>query len=75
MNDGREGVVETGIKSKEVIGSCTRIGVQSGMASDMLRKTTDELLTLLHTLSRTSYAQSTDKQHGFIYTFPLAFGE
>ena len=73
IKDGRSGKVEAGVRSKEITGGCVRLGVSAGMASDMDQMTTDEILSLLHSLSRTQY--NTLRIGGFLYTFPIIFGE
>lgn len=73
MKDERNGNVEAGVRSKELTGGCVRLGVSAGMLSDMEQMTTDELLALLHSLSRTQY--NTLRVEGFTYTFPITFGE
>ncbi len=75
MTDGREGTIEAGIRSKQVTGGCVRLTIGGGMASDLLRLSTNEFLTLLHALSRSRYTEITTGQRGFPYTFPIVFGE
>lgn len=75
MSDGREGKVEAGIRAKQVTGGYVRLTIGGGLASSMLQGSTNEFLTLLHSLSRSKYVDTTTRQQGFIYTFPITFGE
>jgi len=76
MDEGQNtGKIELGIRSKQLTGGLVMLTVDGGILSSLPMMDNAELLTILHTLSRSEYAKSTDKTYGFTYTFPIVFGE
>lgn len=76
MDEGQNtGKIDLGIRSKELTGGLVRLSIDSGILSSLSQLDNAELLTILHTIAQTEYARSTERQHGFIYTFPMVFGE
>lgn len=63
-----------GIRSKQTSGSYVRLTLGGGIASTCDELRTNELLYLLHALSRTKYVERSEQSRGFVYTFPIVFG-
>jgi hypothetical protein len=66
--------IDIGIRSKQVSGGRVQLTIAAGIESTMAQLTSNELIHLLHTLSKTSYAEATEQPMGFPYAFPLVFG-
>lgn len=73
--NGNTGEINIGIRSKQMTGGLVRLTVGGGIASSLSMLDNAELLTILHTLSRSKYTETTDKTYGFPYAFPIIFGE
>lgn len=69
------GEIEFSIRAKGLTGGLARLTIGGGVGSSLAMLDNNELLSLLHTLRRTEYAETATGQHGFIYTFPIVFGE
>lgn len=62
-----------GIRSKQTSGSYVRLTL-TNFNSTMDELNHNELIHMLHALSRTKYVDTTIRQQGFPYTFPIVFG-
>ena len=71
LNTGDIGV---GIKSKNVQGGRVILTL-SQFRSSLDPLDTNEILHVLHSLTKSKYTEITAGQSGFSYTFPLIFGE
>ena len=68
------GKIIIGIRQKIVNGGRVSVRVAASMESTTMPGFTTELERIMHTLSKTSFAEATDTTMGFPYAFPLIFG-
>ena len=77
MSIGREdnvGKIAIGIRGKFVNNGMVSVRIAGAMESTTLPCFTTELERIMHTLSKTSFAESTETPMGFPYSFPMVFG-